>query len=181
MEIAHLMRLVQARQNAMEQALSLYGDRLAPEFNPFQFIEPGELKLSRIIAWLLDAKGNHAQGPRFLQLLLTKIGARWPAEALDDADVKTEFPIAAGQMDIHAQSGIRILAIENKPWAADGDQQLFRYFSYLDRQALSDCDLIYLNTDGSGPAGNSLGCTERNRRQSDGQLHLWSYRSELLD
>lgn len=65
MEILELLRTVSERQRGFAQARRLYSDRLAPEFNPFDFIAPNEIKLSRILAWLLKPKENHGQGALF--------------------------------------------------------------------------------------------------------------------
>lgn len=181
LEILDLLRTVSERQKGFEQAKRLYSDRLAPEFNPFDFIAPNEIKLSRILAWLLIPKGNHGQDARFLRLLLDAVSKpTWPPGTAQGAETKTEVSMEGGRIDIQVRSGNRILAIENKPWPWSGDTegQFSRYFRYLEGQRLTDYDLIYLTTDGSEPT--SIGSDQRQQLIDDGQLHLWSYRGEFM-
>jgi PD-(D/E)XK nuclease superfamily len=101
----------------MLQAQCLYCDRLAPDFNPFDFIQPDEVGLSKILNWLLDPTGTHGQGSRFLHLFLEQLGLVWPSESHEWAKAETEVVITDGRLDILISSGKFHLAIENKPWA----------------------------------------------------------------
>jgi hypothetical protein len=179
MDIPQFLRLVSTNQNAMESARKLYGDRLAPDFNPFDFIEPDEMRLSRVISWLLSPTGTHGQGGCFLRLFLGELEVEWPPEACERADVRTEFSVPEGRLDVFVRWGNRILAIENKPWAGAPTGQLRRYFSHLD-SIRSDHHLVYLTIDGSEPSIVSIDEKERVKRISDRQLHLWGYRNEIL-
>ena len=91
MEILELLRTVSERQRGFAQARRLYSDRLAPEFNPFDFIAPNEIKLSRILAWLLNPKEKHGQGARFLRLLPDILSKpAWPLGTPEGAETRTE-------------------------------------------------------------------------------------------
>ena len=63
--IPEFLRLVGANQSAMLHAQRLYCDRLAPDFNPFDFIQPDEVGLSKILNWLLDPTGITAKEAAF--------------------------------------------------------------------------------------------------------------------
>jgi hypothetical protein len=180
MDIPEFLRLVWANQSAMERARQLYRDRLAPDFNTFDFIEPDEMRLSRIIAWLLDPAQTHGQGGRFLHLFLEELSVVWPSEVCDRAEAKTEVALPGGRLDILVRSGDRILAIENKPWAGDQVDQIFRYLDHLDQKAQGEYQLVYLTSLGSGPSDGSIKEQQRLQRISAGQLHLWGYREQML-
>lgn len=188
MEVTQLLNHVRAVQSATEQAKHLYRDRFAPDFTPFDFIEPNEVRLSSILAWFLDPKATHGQGGRFLRLLLGRLAVGWPPDACDHAKVATETTVEEGRLDIVVRSASGILVIENKPWAADQPEQLKRYFTHLDRPKTIvggskgiHPSLIYLTADGAPPPDGSIGAEEKCERTKAGQLHCWSYREHILE
>lgn len=77
MRVAELLDRVSVQRAAFDRARAIYADRLAPSFNPFEFIETDELGLSRILCWLLDPKGSHAQGPCFLEAFTRQFSISW--------------------------------------------------------------------------------------------------------
>ena len=188
MNINDLLRFIELKQAGFAEAKRLYGDRLAPDFTPFDFIDFDEMGLSRILAWLLNPEATHGQGGHFLRLFLDRLATGWSSDDCERAKVKAESPIKEGRLDIIVRSGDRALVIENKPWAADQPTQLERYFRYLDSLLIhsgglraTDCLLIYLTADGSFPPKGSI-CDEQVRRRTEtGQLHCWSYREHILN
>jgi hypothetical protein len=93
--------------------------------NIFKYFRPDEPMHSRLLAMLLDPKGEHGQGVLFLHTFLRKIGIefnensdRWSVTAeLERIDVL-----------IRSSSG-HVIIIENKSnWAQDQDSQLYRYW-----------------------------------------------------
>jgi hypothetical protein len=171
---------VAAHQRALESAKSIYRDRLAPDFTPFDFIDGDELTLSRLLAWLLDPRASHSQGSRFPQLLLEGLNAGWPAEAVQQATTWVEFPIRARRIDILVQSSARMLAIENKPSAVDQPDQIARYLDFLDSSSLSEFQLVYLTPSGAPPSPLSISERDLRKRLGKKQVCLWAYRNELL-
>ena len=115
--------ITQAHQSAKE----LYVHRLAPDFNAFDFIGPNEARLSKILAWFLDPRESHGQGSRFLRLFLDALGINARSEECDRAEVRTEVSIKKGRLDILISMAGLCVAVENKPWAADGGNQLDKY------------------------------------------------------
>jgi PD-(D/E)XK nuclease superfamily len=181
MDIPEFLRVIELHQEAIERAKHLYRARLAPEFNPFEFIEPDERKLSRIVAVLLDPLGSHGQGGRFLGLFLKTLGAPWPADVCDKATARTEFFVGNGSIDVYVKSAFGILAIENKPWAGDQAKQLHRYLAHLAQAGLSKYCIVYLTEDGRDPPADSICESERTSRIEAGQLRLWSYPGQIVE
>ncbi len=177
----NLLNAVRRIIEAHKSAKALYLPRLAPDFNMFDFIEPDEMRLSKILAWLLDPRGTHGQGGLFLHLFLAGLGVEVRAEGCERAQVQTEFFILGGRLDILVCGDDFRLAIENKPWATDQNQQLTRYLEWLDTcgQNLYRV-VVYLTPKGTPPPKDSITEQERNRRIGLGQLKLWGYHKHLL-
>jgi hypothetical protein len=131
--VERLLVAVSARTSALASARSAYAERLAPDYNVFDFISGRELQLSKVLAWLLDPKGNHAQGSRFLEAFVAAF-VGW--DDFDAANASVQVEAACGErrrIDILITSGRDAIAIENKPSAADQPGQLDHYLRYLDR------------------------------------------------
>lgn len=126
-----------------------YNPLLAPRFSPVRLFHPQETDLSRILAELLDPHGTHAQGCLFLDAFIRELVLN-PANIMssqmsehNSADipkltshtqVDTEYSTSdAGRFDIilRDQTTKSVVVIENKPWASDGNNQLFHYANYL--------------------------------------------------
>ena len=117
--------------------LELAFDRLlARRFNGFDYLRTNELGLSRLVADLLNPRASHAQGARFLRALPERLPDRVkqfvpPGLALEACEISVvvEHVIPSGRridvvVRIVAPRGeIRCLAIENKPYAGDLDNQ----------------------------------------------------------
>ena len=115
-----------------------------------------ELGLSRIIADLLDPDAPHGQQTAFLERFLARIGAdRIPGvriRPLDptEVDVRCERPTDdGGRLDISIELGTGqreplCIAVENKPYAADGTRQVESYLNFLRSQYPGRFMLIYI-------------------------------------
>jgi hypothetical protein len=100
-------------------------------FNLFRItkIERSEVNThSAMIAELLDPKGTHGQGTRFLQLMLSKMGVQHSG-SLSEVSVRKEqsFPYGKGRVDIAIHLRDLLILIENKIDARDGVEQLKNY------------------------------------------------------
>lgn len=179
--VGSLLVEVSAHHAALLRAKSLYVERLAPDFNPLDFMKIDELNLSRVIAWLLRPDGSHGQGSAFLQQLLVLIRSEWSPDECSAAQVYLEYGIGDGRIDILVKSGGRVLAIENKPFSDDQPDQLERYLRYLDGFGAENYRLLYLTPNGTPPREKSI-CSHRSgaRIESD-HLHLASYNSTMLE
>lgn len=152
------------RRKEFEDEYALKAPEQAPSFNCFHFIRPDELRLSEILAVLLnpDPKGVHAQGDAFLRLFFSAINIKYP-DCTDTINVKCEAPTdklenKMRRIDIEVDfAGQFGLAIENKPWAGDQTGQLKDYAKQLkEKYRDKSWYLIYLSGDDSDPSVASL-------------------------
>lgn len=150
-EVAALIRV----QNHYEQK---YAPILVPNFQPFELFRIDEPTISKILAFLLDPKANHKQGTLFLNAFcefvktqppLGNSGENNPIKDSDSfserASVYTELADKEnGRLDIVISDNRIGICIENKPWAADQEKQLFRYGKHLTEGGYDNWLLVYL-------------------------------------
>lgn len=136
---------------------------VANSFSIFDYLQPNENLLSRIISDLLDPRGNHGQGSTFLKIFLEQLPERncylppdWKTRA-DQATVFTEASTSflstnARRIDIRIElpPGFGI-GIENKPWATEQIAQLADYRNELERRYRGQFLLIFLCQRGRTP------------------------------
>ena len=144
--------------------------KLAQQFNILDYLRDDELGLSRIIADLLNPKASHGQGTLFLQTLLSLEGLKntrhWPGLDRNQISVVVERKITANRrIDISVHIGgtdgqTYCLAIENKPYAGDQENQVKDYLDHLKREYCDRFLLIYLSPTGEGPSEWSIRKTE---------------------
>ena len=151
---------------------------LAPAFNPVELLSPNELRLSAILAWMLNATGSHGQGNSFLIGLLDFLGLErtWLGSGVE---VLIEHTIDSGRrLDVVVRGQEAAFAIENKPWAQDQADQIGDYLCHLQKYPRS-C-LIYLSgARGMRPPPHSLGQDVCDAHLKTGTLRLLTY-SDLL-
>lgn len=109
-------------------------------FNLFKIIDltTDEVRLhSQIIAELLNPKGSHGQGPKFLEKFIKSTGTQGILQDLEKVNVVVEFSIGpvtsttGGRIDILLRDQMNnLLIIENKIYAGDQENQLLRYFNF---------------------------------------------------
>ena len=149
---------------------------LARRFNVFDYLRTDELGLSRVIADLLDPGGTHGQGELFLETLLERIDhdlgrlgslQEWlppsvPGLETSRVSVTTERTIPAGRridvvVEIVGPDGrAGCLAIENKPFAGDQENQINDYLEYLGTKYGQRFLLLYVPPTGRGPSEQSV-------------------------
>lgn len=138
------MRQIYAIQVQAEERINKH---LATGFNVVQqFIQPNEEKLSAIFAWLLDPRGSHGQGAIFFNLFFS---AKREINVSSLLSVKTEVVtkhIAWSQrrIDIVLEGKDWIVGMENKPWAAEQNNQLMDYQRQLFAHKKAHTYLYYL-------------------------------------
>ena len=153
----------------LETAKQLDGEldrHLARRFNVFDYLRTDELGLSRVIADLLDPRATHGQGTRFLKILLEQLDEWLPSSALgleaSRVSVTTERTIPSGRridivVEIVGHDGrTGCLAIENKPFAGDQDNQVRNYLEFLTEICPGRFLLLYLSPTGEGPSEQSV-------------------------
>ena len=152
----------------MARALERELDRkLAHRFNVLDYLRDDELGLSRIIADLLDPEASHGQGTLFLQMFLERleslnrfdtggaldmirITVRGERVITDDRRIAVSVEIVGNDGETHC------LAIENKPYAGDLENQVKDYLDYLEGEYGDRFLLIYLSPTGEGPSEWSI-------------------------
>jgi hypothetical protein len=158
--------------------------RLATQFNVFDLIEPDENRLSDILAWLLDPKGNHGQGDLFLRLLFKQLGLSSAPNVMKNAAVRREAPTFGilkyrRRIDVLVEAGV-LLAIENKVDSLEQRDQVKDYLEHL-RHCTQNCrtrsTLIYLSPDRRTPVSLDVAALADHQRHR--RLYCWSYRGEI--
>ena len=148
---------------------------LARRFNVLDYLKTDELGLSRIIADLVNPDASHGQGVLFLRTFLANLkGLKgtpdWPD--LDRSRIKVipEQSITDQRridvlVEIHGPDGkYYCLAIENKPYAHDQENQVKNYLGYLKGEYNNRFLLIYLSPTGEEPSEWSIHKDELNEK-----------------
>lgn len=160
---------------------------LSTDFNVFKWIEPEnkdllpdqvrrfEIRRSAIIADLLRDKRSHGQQRKFLDAFLQVIG-RPDLKDKQLRKVDCEVSTRYGRIDILVEFENFGIAIENKPWAKEGNDQIQRYYEFLEEEyGPNGFCLVYLTLEGDEPtsikdllkeelmAANKLICISYNR------------------
>lgn len=172
----NLLEEVSARLVALRHARQAFSRRLAPDFSAFDFIRTDELMLSKMLGWMLDPAGSHAQGAVFLDEFVRIVTPDLELDAVAPGPVLLEAHCGdRRRIDILVKYGRAVIAIENKPFAADQVGQLQHYLDYL--SGFDDGRLVYLSgTAERLPSEHSLGSKARVSFVDEGRLILLSYR-----
>lgn len=122
-------------------------------FNLFSVLRSSsdEVRLhSRFLAFLLDPKAAHNQGTALLDLLLKRLGIQ--SFDLENTTVEVEYQ----NIDILVRnpSGQAVI-IENKIYAGDQDEQLWRYHQRMQDEGYREIWTTYLTLDGAEPSEQS--------------------------
>ncbi|HJV74736.1 MAG TPA: PD-(D/E)XK nuclease family protein [Noviherbaspirillum sp.] len=180
-KLATFFAELRARRDARELAYTEFAPRLSPRFNTFNFLRPGEVKLSELLAALLSPTHHHAQGSLFLRLFLRALNLEHHLEEDGTVQVTCEartdcIERSARRIDIEINLGKFGLAIENKPWAGDQDEQLADYGRQLQAKYVTGkwC-LVYLTANGTEPSPASLPEVQRQAWLASGQYAELSY------
>ncbi len=145
------------------EARQALASAVAASFSVFDYLQPDENLLSRLISDLLDPKGNHGQGSAFLVCFLQRliaVNCTIPPDWLtrvDKATVVNEASTSflsnnARRIDIRIELPPRFgIGVENKPWAAEQIAQLSDYRVELDRRYQGQFVLVFLCQQGRTP------------------------------
>ena len=155
-------RLVAARK--LERELNRH---LAHRFDVFKYLRTNEFGLSRIIADLLDSRASHGQGATFFRTFLKSLEEQsgWPSGIkIDESSLSvcTEFNTTGNRrIDIavrfkDTQGTPHCIAIENKPYADDQDNQIRDYLHFLNEKYEGRFILIYSPPSSQGPSSKSI-------------------------
>lgn len=148
---------------------------LAHRFNVLDYLKTDELGLSRIIADLLNPEATHGQGVLFLRTFLANLKELngtpdWPD--LDRSKIKVVLEQTTSDQrridvlveieDPDIKEKPHCLAIENKPYARDQENQVRDYLEYLEKEYEERFLLIFLSPIGESPSEWSIPKDELN-------------------
>jgi hypothetical protein len=173
MDIKDLLRRIQDINKKYEQFAKLSGEN----FNVFSVLglSSSENHYSLFIAELLNPKGSHGQGDLYFRLFINQLGLTSDfknIEVITEHDagyVSTDYS-KGGRIDIYIKSTPQNIIIENKIYAGDQPNQLYRYHSYD-----PNAELLYLTLDGKVPSEESLGNLNKE------QIKLLSYQTDIVN
>jgi len=162
-----------------------------PKFNIFQALgcTRSEGAHSSLLTYFLDPCGDHGQGVLFLKSFLELIRDTAKAQqknlviALPEDSVgwicsKEVMLKSLGRADIRVWGKNLVAVIENKLFAGDQEEQLVRYWTFLESVPNIPTEskiLIYLTPDGKAPSERSV----KNNLLLNEHLILLSYKSHL--
>lgn len=186
--IEKLLNAVKIRVDSLHEAEQRVAERIAPNFNLFDFFRGDENGLSLCLACLLNPRGTHGQGEKFLAAFIKHL-PRLPGGTPDwliglPQSVQTEKATDRiernnRRIDIAIEWRNGVVGIENKPWATDQDQQLADYARQLQasaeaKNAANNWLLIYLSD--HEPDKSSLSEKQRERYRESGNYVEIDYR-----
>lgn len=163
MTYQHFFAELEPRLDTARALESELDRHLARRFNVLDYVRTDELGLSNILADLLDPRGPHGQGTFFLERFVEGLGERVfrPDLGTGRISVAVEKVIPSNRrIDVYVQSGngnlAWCLAIENKPYAGDQENQVNDYLKFLKDEYGERFVLIYLSPKGEGPSNWSI-------------------------
>lgn len=110
-----------------------------------------EVEHSRMLAWLLDSRGHHGLGTRFLEAFRASAGCDPTVEGLERASLTREESRPAGASwrlaDVVVRGPNWTLVVENKIWS---DQHGSQMDLYVDAYADESAEFVYLTPGGVG-------------------------------
>lgn len=127
------------------------------QFNLIKLLKMGASEVhthTPIIADLLNPKGSHGQGKIFLREFINLFDINFNLD--DEIIIEREFRSDKDQIDILIENSKKIIIIENKIYAADQKDQLYRYYRYCIGKNKVPI-LIYLTMNNKNPSKYSLG------------------------
>ena len=163
---------------------------LARRFSFFRFIDFDENRMSDVFAYLLNPDETHGQRDLFLGKFLEDVDVDWLSRrswslASIGREVLTTRIKNWRRIDIEIafqiDDGQAAIAIENKPWAGDQDQQLSDYARHLELMYDGRFKLIYLTPNEEKPSEASITPEERKKRKDKNQLDYASIRNWASD
>ncbi|HOG36554.1 MAG TPA: PD-(D/E)XK nuclease family protein [Paludibacteraceae bacterium] len=173
--IQQLMTRINEISNKYEEISKVSGDN----FNVFRVIEltSDEVRLhSKFLAELLNPKGSHGQGSKFLDLFIQQFDIKNVDPETSKVDVEkyigNKTDTEGGRIDILIEdSNQNAIIIENKIYASDQENQLVRYSNYKTNSKI----IFYLNLDGSDPSEYSC-----HGLKIDEDFKVISYKDDIL-
>ena len=153
-----------------------FNKKTGRNFNIFSIIDKSELELvhEKFIGELLNPKGSHNQGYKFLKLFLNILGIK---HKLKNPKVILEKVIEGNRrIDIVIEDKNFIIGIEIKVNAKDQENQLYDYYQYIKNINPKFFRLYYLTPDGRDAEENSTNTLKQNE-----DYCLISFQNEIYE
>ncbi|MDR0517445.1 MAG: PD-(D/E)XK nuclease family protein [Fibromonadaceae bacterium] len=148
------------------------------KFNIFNILglTNDELSHSKILAMLLnpDPKGSHGKGDLFLRLFFEKFLPEATINDFSKCRVYKEYSAGdLGRLDIYIDCQNLGVAIENKIYASDQNEQLIRYDKFLKIKFNENRYIIYLTLDGKEASKQSSEGVKYKTLSYKGDIQKW--------
>jgi hypothetical protein len=143
-------------------------------FNVMDYFYPSENKITYIIRQLLDPDGPHNCGTKFLCLFLDKFAPNFKLTGSIIAISTEHLTKENRRIDLLLKQDAWTIAIENKPWAPDQENQITDYLDHLKRYD-NNYKLIYLSARGVRPSRKSISTERAQEEYEYGSLENYSY------
>ncbi|CAA0199509.1 PD-(D/E)XK nuclease family protein [Tenacibaculum maritimum] len=178
-EIENLINIVKSRIDAHIKFKKEYDKQLAFDFSLFQFFTIGENKISQVLAYFLDENQNHGQGNIFLKEFVRTFYDK-EIEVIQLENICEKIIKDNRRIDIYIKLKGLTIAIENKIWADDQNNQLKDYSTYLEQQSKGSYLLLYLNPYGSEPKSKSIEKKLKDSLKEQKKLKIISYKDDII-
>lgn len=179
----NFLEVVKTKIDLVKEVRKFHEPVLAPDFSALDFVNVNENKVSEILAYFLNPKGNHGQGKVFLEQFLIDLNIDFKHENFSNSKVFTEFGTEEGRrIDILVKSDLNsLIAIENKinRGTADQPNQVYDYIRQIKKQT-QNWVLIYLAPKTKYLSFESLSEELQNQYKDRKQLYLLNYEDNLL-
>lgn len=172
MGLQSLLIGVDTEIRAAKKANALVQESHAPLFRTIDFMKIDENKLSEIFAFLISPKETHGQGTKYLKKFLERVyrsHANFPrvflcgeSRIIVNSQEKTTGLRSA---DIVAYIDEFMMLFENKPWASDGDDQIWHYAQHIEAR---NAVIIYISDD--DPSENSISKKELEKLKNNNKF-----------
>lgn len=178
-EIERLLNVVKSRIDAHLKFKEEYNKQLAFDFSLFQFFSIGENKISQVLAFFLDINQNHGQGDIFLKEFVKTFYEK-DIEIKQIENVCEKVITKNRRIDVYIELKDLTIAIENKIWADDQNNQLRDYSNFLERKSQGNYQLLYLNPYGLEPKSKSIDNTLKESLISQNKLKIIGYKQDII-
>jgi hypothetical protein len=164
----YFLRHYRHTNNILQRARLSIDRECSRGFSVFNYFSCDEMRLSAILADLLDPVGSHGQEALFLGMFIDRLNSMLQPEShlnkekLESTKIALEVvtdTIESSQrrIDIVVENENWALGIENKPWAGEQDKQLQDYRNHLENKYGSKgipIHILYLSGDCSMPCSD---------------------------
>jgi hypothetical protein len=179
LEIEILLNIVKSRIDAHLKFKKEYDKQLAFDFSLFQFFSIGENKISQVLAYFLDVYQNHGQGDMFLnEFIKTFYGKE--IEITQFENVCEKVITKNRRIDIYIKLKGLTIAVENKIWADDQNNQLKDYSQFLEQNSQGTYLLLYLNPYGLEPKSKSIEDKLKETLVQQNKLKVIGYKQDII-